>query len=279
MGIELLAMSFGAVIGFVLAMTGSGGGIMAVPLLVLGLHLSMKEAAPVGLIAVGLSASVGAMLGLREKLVRYKAASLIGLAGMLLAPLGVWTAQRVANAPLMIGFSIILTYVAWRTFRNARVNESVSAKSDLTTEKSQANDFACLVNADSGKLAWTFPCARLLAATGMISGFLSGLLGAGGGFVIVPAMSHFTALPARSIFATSLAVISLVSASGIASAAIGGSIQWSVATPFAIGAIIALLIGRVVAKRIKSAHLMQGFSLVSFAAAGLLFAKGSGLIP
>lgn len=279
MGIELLAMSFGAVIGFVLAMTGSGGGIMAVPLLVLGLHLSMKEAAPVGLIAVGLSASVGAVLGLRERLVRYKAASLIGLAGMLLAPLGVWTAQRVANAPLMIGFSVILAYVAWRTFRNARAIESVSAKSGSASKSLQGSDFACLVNADSGKLAWTFPCARLLATTGMVSGFLSGLLGAGGGFVIVPAMSHFTALPARSIFATSLAVISLVSASGIASAAVGGSIRWSVATPFAVGAIVSLLIGRVIARRMNSAHLMQGFALVSFAAAGLLFAKGSGLMP
>ena len=48
MATDLVGLGLGAVIGFILAMTGSGGGIMAVPLLVFGLHLSMKEAAPVG---------------------------------------------------------------------------------------------------------------------------------------------------------------------------------------------------------------------------------------
>ena len=65
---QLLGAGLGAIIGAVLALTGAGGGILAVPLLVFGLGLSMVEAAPVGLLAVGLAAAVGAVLGLRQVL-------------------------------------------------------------------------------------------------------------------------------------------------------------------------------------------------------------------
>ena len=76
----------GGAVGVVLALPGAGGGILAVPLLVFGLHLQMAQAAPVGLLAVGLAASIGALLGLRERAVRYRAALMIGLTGMLFAP-------------------------------------------------------------------------------------------------------------------------------------------------------------------------------------------------
>ncbi|MDO9331066.1 MAG: sulfite exporter TauE/SafE family protein, partial [Pseudomonas sp.] len=90
----ILAVALGALIGLVMALTGAGGGVMAIPLLVFGLHLPVQQAAPVGLVAVGLAAVLGAALGLRQDNVRYRAAALIGTAGMLMAPLGVFLAQR-----------------------------------------------------------------------------------------------------------------------------------------------------------------------------------------
>ncbi|MGK9867820.1 sulfite exporter TauE/SafE family protein, partial [Salmonella enterica subsp. enterica] len=66
---QLIGAGLGAIIGAVLALTGAGGGILAVPLLVFGLGLSMVEAAPIGLLAVGLAAGVGAVLGLRKGVV------------------------------------------------------------------------------------------------------------------------------------------------------------------------------------------------------------------
>ena len=71
MDVTALSLLMGAAVGVVLALTGAGGGGLAVPLLVFGLHLQMSQAAPVGLLAVGLAASVGALLGLREGVVRY----------------------------------------------------------------------------------------------------------------------------------------------------------------------------------------------------------------
>src|SRR5512133_1593297 len=112
-----LTVALGALIGLVMALTGAGGGVMAIPLLVFGLHLPVQQAAPVGLVAVGLAAVLGAALGLRQGIVRYRAAALIGMAGMLMEPLGVFLAQRLPNRPLLGAFALVLIYTAWRMLR------------------------------------------------------------------------------------------------------------------------------------------------------------------
>ncbi|MCB1914676.1 MAG: sulfite exporter TauE/SafE family protein [Rhodocyclaceae bacterium] len=266
----LIATVLGGLVGLVLAVSGAGGGIIAVPLLVFGLHLPMIEAAPVGLIAVGLAAALGAGLGLRNRIVRYRAAMLIGGIGMLTAPLGVWLAQHIPNPPLLIGFAGVLTATGARSWRRGRARADGA---DLTRRV-----LPCHVDPSDGRLHWTAPCARALAVTGALSGTLSGLLGVGGGFVIVPALNRHTDLDNRSILATSLAVIALVSIGGIAAAGLHGRIDWSTALPFAGGAAIALLGGRFAAARLQGRRLDQTFALVCFGVALLMLARGSGLI-
>ena len=102
----------GLLVGVILALTGAGGGILAVPLLIFVLGLEVADAAPVGLLAVGLAASLGAAMGLRDGIVRYKAALLVAAAGMLCSPIGLWVAQRLPNRPLMGIFALVLMYVA-----------------------------------------------------------------------------------------------------------------------------------------------------------------------
>ena len=269
MELSLLASALGAIVGLILALTGAGGGILAVPLLVFGLHLTIMQAAPVGLIAVGAAAAFGAMLGLREGLVRYRAAAMIGITGMLLAPLGVHLAGVIPNAPLTIGFALVLAWVAWRMFTQSRrgtAAETVPVRSVLP----------CVLDPVGGRLQWTLPCARALVGTGAVSGVLSGLLGVGGGFVIVPSLSRYTNLTAQSILATSLAVIALVSVGGVVAAAWQGAVAWQIALPFALGAIVALLAGRSVAARLAGPRLQQVFAVVSACVAALLLARGLG---
>ena len=263
----LLAALLGSVVGLVLGLTGAGGGILAVPLLIFGLNLPMNMAAPVGLIAVGMAAGIGAVLGLREGIVRYRAAALIGVFGMLLAPLGVWLAQRIPNAPLLIAFSLVLLYTAWRMLKQSK---SVPADSE------ECRGQPCKIDPNVGRLLWTVPCARALAGTGMLSGLLSGLLGVGGGFVIVPALTRYTDLATRSILATSLAVITLVALGGIGAAALHGTVSWPVALPFAGGAVTGLLLGRLISTRVAGARLQQSFAVVCVLVALLLFARGLG---
>ena len=271
--VHLLGLGLGAVVGLILALTGAGGGILAVPLLVFGLHLSIMQAAPVGLIAVGAASAFGAVLGLREGLVRYRAAALIGVTGMLLAPLGVRLAGLIPNAPLMVAFALVLAWVAVRMFRQARR----TAAGGLESPHAQSQ-LPCVLNPSEGRLIWTLPCAWALAGTGAVSGILSGLLGVGGGFVIVPALSRYTNLATRSILATSLAVIALVSVGGVSAAAWQGSIAWDIALPFALGAIAALLAGRLIAARLAGARLQQAFAVTSGAVSVLLLARGLGWI-
>ena len=267
MSAMLLAAALGAVVGLLLALTGAGGGILAVPLLVFGLHLGVARAAPIGLIAVGLSAAIAAALGLRAGIVRYRAAGLIGGLGMLVAPLGVAAAQRLPNAPLALAFAAVLAWNAWRTFRRARAGTGAHAAHAA---------LPCVLDARDGRLVWTRPCARALALTGVASGLLSGLLGVGGGFVIVPALTRYTDLPAGSIVATSLAVIALVSVGSVGAAAWHGALDWSQALPFAAGATAALLAGRVVAARVAGARLQQAFAALSALVAVMLVARATG---
>jgi len=266
---SLLGLGLGAVVGAILALTGAGGGILAVPLLVFGLHLTMAQAAPVGLIAVGAASAFGAALGLRDGLVRYRAAMLIGAVGMLLAPLGVRLAQVIPNTPLMVSFSLVLAWIAWRSFHQARRGGVASDARALAAQP-------CVLNPAEGRLTWTGPCALALTGTGALSGLLSGLLGVGGGFVIVPALSRFTNVATRGIFATSLAVIALVSIGGVTAAALHGAVIWPVALPFAAGATVAMFAGRRLAARLAGPKLQQGFALVSAAVALLLLARAFG---
>jgi len=233
---------------------------------VFSLHLGLAESAPVGLLAVGLAAALGAGLGLREGRVRYRAAMVIGGAGMLLAPLGVWLAQRVPNGPLTLAFALVLGWSAWGMYLRSR--GAVAAQTSPTEQP------VCVRNPCTGRFIWTRPCAMALASTGVASGMLSGLLGVGGGFVIVPALTRHSDLTADSIVSTSLAVIALVSISGVASATVHGSMPWSIAWPFAVGAMVALLAGRRVANRFSGPLLQRCFAALSAVVALVLLVRG-----
>lgn len=250
-----IPLALGVVIGLILALTGAGGGILAVPLLVFGAHLGMAQAAPIGLLAVGMAAALGALLGLHAGHVRYKAALLVAAAGMLVTPFGLWLAQRLPNRPLALLFAVVLLGVALRMWR-----QTVAGGGAADANRAPP---PCRLNPALGRFHWTWPCARALAASGALTGFLSGLLGVGGGFVMVPALRRYTDLPMPQVVATSLAVIALVSAAGVASSALAGTLYWPVALPFAAGALLGMLGGRAAASRLAGPHLQIGFAAVS----------------
>lgn len=257
--------ALGACVGLILGLTGAGGAIMAVPLLVFGLHLQVSQAAPIALLAVGLSAALGAVLGLRKGQVRYRAAGFMAATGILVSPLGLWAARRLPNAPLAIIFAGVLGMVAWRMWNQG--NKPATAQAAPRTPP-------CQLNASTGRLRWTAPCARALTGAGLIAGFLSGLLGVGGGFVIVPALRRATDLSMQAIVGTSLAVIALVSASGVVAAAAGGHLDWRIAAPFTAAAVLGMLGGRKVADRFPPRRLQQSFALFAGLVAVAMLMKG-----
>ncbi|MTV35989.1 sulfite exporter TauE/SafE family protein [Duganella radicis] len=256
----LIELGLGLVVGVILALTGAGGGILAVPLLVFGIGMGVAQAGPIGLLAVGMAAALGAVLGLREGIVRYRAAMLIAASGMLLAPLGLWLAHRLDNRWLSVLFAMILLLVALRTFLQV-------TRPPAAVPANVHSAHPCKRDGATGRFIWTSSCARALALSGTVAGLLSGLLGVDGGFVMVPALQRYTDLAMRSVVTTSLAVIALVSVTGVVTSAATGGMAWSVAIPFSAGALAGMLGGRIVSARLEGPHLQIGFAAVSAAVA------------
>ncbi len=291
----LVAAGLGVFIGLMMALTGAGGGILSVPLLVFALGLPMVDAAPVSMIAIALSAGLGALLALRAGILRYRAAGVMGLAGLLFSPLGVWLAHRLPNRPLTMGFALVLAYVGLRTFwslwrERADATARLAARHAAGDSQGESESVAtapelpprphrppCCLDPADGRLRWTAPCARALLVTGMGAGFLSGLLGVGGGFVIVPSLGRVTDLEMRSIVATSLGVLTIVALAGLAASAFIAPVRWSVAVPFATGALAGMLMGRGMANRFSGPRLQGLFAcLALMVACGLAVRAAQG---
>lgn len=252
----VINLVLGLIVGLILALTGAGGGILAVPLLVFGAHIGVAKAGPVGLMAVGIAAALGAVLGLRQGGVRYRAALLVAATGMLFFPVGLWLARQVDNRWLTVLFALTLLYVAYKTYRKATA-ANVTNGTDATTAP------PCVRGPGSARFIWTRPCAVALALSGSIAGLLSGLLGVGGGFVLVPALQRNTDIAMQSIVATSLAVIALISTAGVVTSALSGALAWDIALPFSAGALVGMLSGRALSARLSGSYLQIGFAAVS----------------
>jgi uncharacterized membrane protein YfcA len=262
----VLAVTFGLLIGLVLGLTGAGGGVLAVPALVLGLGWPMAQAAPVALVAVGAAAAVGAVHGLRKGLVRYRAALLMAALGGLFTPLGVHVAQRLPEAGLRSLFCAVLLLVALRMARQAR-----AARQPASEQGWQQKN--CMLDPHTGRLRWTPRCALTLATLGACCGLLTGLLGVGGGFVLVPAFQQLSDIRLHGIVATSLLVIALVSAMAIAGALHAGVTIPAASAGFIGASVVGMLIGRTAAPRLPARGLQWAFAGVCVAVACLLLLK------
>lgn len=266
MEFNYVSMALGAVVGLVMTLTGAGGGVLGVPLLVFGLQLTVQVAAPISLLAVGSSALVSSVWGLRDGIVRYRAAALIGFTGMAFSPLGVWLAGIIPNMLLTLVFSVLLLTVAWRMLKRSQLpSREIESQTSIRVP--------CIVNPQIGRLIWTRSCARALMGTGVMSGVLSGTLGVGGGFVIIPALTRYTDLNPRSIVATSLTVIALVSMGSLISVVLMQKIAWSLAIPFALGSIAIVPLGRRIAVLIQGRRLQQIFAWICILVSLLLLIR------
>ena len=236
----------GLVIGVLLGLTGAGGGILAVPALMTTQGWTVAQAAPVGLLAVTLSALVGTFEDLFKRIVRYRAALWIALISIPTARYGVHLADIVSPVWLTLAFSLVMLIVAYRIFFN-KVTDHGNAP--------------CKVNQSTGRLIWNVKTASFLAGIGVVAGLLTGLLGVGGGFVIVPALRKFTDLDMRSIVATSLMVIFLIGGVSISAHVLDGfQYPVSVTLTFVLACIVGMLIGRSLMQRIDSNKVQKIFA-------------------
>lgn len=262
------SLLLGALAGMALGLTGAGGGILAIPLLTFGAGLSHTQAAPIALLATSLAAALGAVLGLRDGVVRYRAALLIGGAGMLVAPAGVWLAHKVPPIVLTLGLAAVMTLSALTMYRRSQVQPARSGASPPVSPP-------CCWSAETGRFIWTRACAAVLAGIGLVTGALSGLLGVGGGFLLVPAFTRLSNLRTDAIVSTSQAVIALVSVAGAVAATTQQDMQWQVALPFTMAAMGALAGARWLACRLSPRRVQKSFALLSGGIATALLVRAA----
>ena len=242
----ITALALGLIVGVLLGLVGGGGSILAVPALVYGVGLPLSEAIPTSLIVVGAASAVAVLPRLRHG-VNWRLAAIIGTAGVATAYLGALVNRMMDPQVLLVAFAVIMVVAGVRMFLTTRAAGGPCALPDGGT-----NWRSCLPKA---------------LATGAVVGFLTGLLGVGGGFLIVPALTLILGLPMGPTIGTSLVIIVINSAAGFASHVSDIEIDWAVTGSFAASAMIASLGAGRLGRRLPDVVLKRGFAVLVLIAA------------
>ncbi|MGE0757477.1 MAG: sulfite exporter TauE/SafE family protein [Pirellulaceae bacterium] len=266
----LLSILFGLMVGLSLGLTGGGGAVIAVPLLVYGLGIPPREAVAVSLAAVGAMSVVGFLHRWMLGEVETRTGLLFAVAGMVGAPLGTWLAGFLSDAVLLLAFGTLMVVVAVRMWRQASKPQETQAPAPLLEE---VGGPTCRRDT-THSLVLTTRCAALLLTVGVSTGVLSGLFGVGGGFIIVPALVLFSGMAIHRAVGTSLMVIALVSASGVATQIWSGqAIPLGITALFVLAGIGGLFLGQQIARRISRAVLQKVFVVVLLGVAAFVMVR------
>lgn len=251
----LIASPLGFLIGLSLGALGGGGSILAVPALVYAAGQDPREATASSLLLVGLAALVGLKPHLRAHRVRVGTGLAFGAAGIPGSVVGSTLNNRLEPDLLLLAFAGLVLVAAWRMLTGCpsctKVGEEREIRGDGTAVKSRV---------DTGRTV-----SVLVAGTGV--GFLTGLFGVGGGFVIVPALTLLLHLSMPAAIGTSLLVISINSAVALAARAGTANIDWGVTVPFAIAAVAGVLAGGRLADRLDPQRSLRWFAALLVAVA------------
>jgi uncharacterized protein len=231
----LLAIALSLLIGVSLGLLGGGGSILTVPILVYALHVEEKSAIATSLLVVGITSAVAAVQHARAGNVAWRTALIFAGAGMIGAFGGGLFASLLPSTLLLVFFAALMLATAIAMWRGRKTVAVTAAKTKLPFLK--------------------------LGAEGLVVGAVTGLVGAGGGFLVVPALALLGGLPMRVAVGSSLVVITMKSAAGFAGYASHVSIDWSLAVIVTASAIVGSFLGAPLARRANPELLRKGFAI------------------
>ncbi len=243
-------IGFGLLVGALLGLVGGGGSILAVPALVYGVGMPLAAAIPSSLVVVGAS-SVAAVIPRLGKDIHWPVALTVGAAGGVVAFVGAAVNRLLPQELLLVLFAVIMVIAGIRMLWAARSGDGLGPDSaDIVT--------------------WPWYLFRAIA-TGMVVGFLTGLLGVGGGFLIVPALVLMLGLPMTMAVGTSLVIVAINSAFAFVSQTGHLEVDWGLTSGFAVAAMGASYVAGRLGRRLPEKMLKTGFAaLVLLVAAYVL---------
>jgi uncharacterized protein len=261
----MLTILLGALVGLALGLTGGGGSIFAVPLLIYVLDIQPQLATTMSLAAVAAMAGFGAIEASINKMVEWRASLILILGGIICAPLGVIIASRVSESFIVIGFTVLMLLVATSMWYRVSKRPDQAAVVRVNYQNSNETDGAiCQLN-DNQDLRLSAPCSAVLLISGCVTGVLSGLFGVGGGFLIVPILTTVTQLGIHRAVASSLLIITLIGISGVGAAFLQGrTVEFAITGLFILGGLVGMIGGRLIAKQIPALLLQKVFALGIF---------------
>jgi len=263
------AVAAGLIVGLSLGLTGGGGAIFAVPLLVYWIGVDPPTAVAISLITVAATAAAGAVERWNYGQVEVPTGLLFAAAGMVTAPIGSWLGSRIPEQPLLVAFALLMLVIAFRMWRKAR-----DVEERLPPDAVAAGSGPACRRDPEGRLRITSRCATVLALVGLAVGLLSGLFGVGGGFLIVPALVTFAAMGVPRAVGTSLFVMSLVGIAAVGSQlAAGREIPLAIAGGFVAGSVPGLFAGSALGRRLTGPLLARLFAVAIVAVAAFVISR------
>jgi hypothetical protein len=231
-----VAIALSVVVGISLGLLGGGGSILTLPILRYVVGMEGHDAIAVSLLVVGTTSAAAVIPHARASRVRWRTGLVFGAAGMV----GAFGAGRVAHfipAPVLLGlFGLMMfaTAIAMMRGRKAPATPSGAAPPEI-------------------------PVAKVIAE-GLVVGAVTGLVGAGGGFLVVPALVLLGGLPMEVAVGTSLVVIAMKSFAGLAGYLDHVTIDWGLAGAVTASAVVGSVIGGALASRVSPERLRKGFA-------------------
>lgn len=266
-----LAAALGLLIGLVIGALGGGGGVLAVPALVYALGQDAQSATTSSIIIVGIISVVGVLARLRDRSIDWRTGIAFGVVGIAAAWAGTLLNRAVPQNALLLAFAAITLLVAIAMLVNSRPSrqQAPDGGSEEASDPAAAGaggvggSAATLLAAPTG----TSPAAvvQLVAkvvACGAVVGFLTGFLGVGGGFLVVPALVIVLRIPMTVAIGTSLLIIAFNSASSLVSRIGDLQLDLRIIVPFTVAAIVGTLLGKKVTDRFSGNALSRAFAVM-----------------
>ncbi|HEU4546022.1 MAG TPA: sulfite exporter TauE/SafE family protein [Microlunatus sp.] len=247
----IVIVILGLFIGLLLGLLGGGGSILAVPALVYGASIPLSAAIPTSLIVVGLSSAIAVLPRLRE--VRWRLAMVFAGAGSAAAFAGAAVNRLLDPTMVLLGFAALMVISGVQMLR---APGPVGGACSLPT----------------GGINWR-SCLPKAIGAGLLVGFLTGLFGVGGGFLIVPALVVLLGLPMISAVATSLVIIVVNAAAAFGAHTGEAVIDVRVTVAFTLAAVVGAVFAGRVASRVSPVRLRRWFGYLVLAVAGYVVVR------
>jgi uncharacterized membrane protein YfcA len=256
----VLTAACGLAIGLVIGGLGGGGGVLTVPVLVYLLGQTAQDATTSSIVIVGISSAVGVMSRIRGHGVAWRTGLALAAAGTPAAYAGSILNHRAGQTTLLLAFAALTLLVGAAMLLDGGPCDDDPSTGDGSAGVPLAPGPAGVAVRPAGRIAPAVARGVKIVVCGSAAGFLTGFLGVGGGFLVVPAMVIVLRMPMSRAVGTALLVILVNTVAALGSRWGATTLDWAVVVPFTVASVAGTVLGRRVAERLSGAVLTRIFA-------------------